>query len=407
MAVRVTLIDRQNYHLFQPLLYQVATGGLSPANIASPLRGILERQQNCRVLQAEVTGFDLRQQRVLLSQGAEPYDYLIVAAGATHSYFGNDHWRPLAPGLKTLNDATRIRAQVLSAFERAERSTDAEQRRRLLTFMVVGGGPTGVELSGALSELAHHTLRGEFRQINPADARILLVDASPSVLSSYPEDLRKKAAGYLDRLQVEVHPRTMVTAIAPGEVTLATGDAEQVVHAETVLWAAGVKASPLAAKLAEAAGLETDRVGRVPVGEDLTLPGWPQVYAIGDMALAKSPQGHPYPGLAPVAIQQGQHAVKQIWRQAQGQSTQGFKYQDYGSMATVGRNAAVVDMGRIRFAGYFAWLTWLFVHLMQLVGFESRLLVLFQWAWNYVTRNRSARLINDPSFADTRAGPGD
>ncbi|WP_231956384.1 NAD(P)/FAD-dependent oxidoreductase [Posidoniimonas polymericola] len=391
--VDLTLVDRANFHLFQPLLYQVATGGLSPANIAAPLRGILRSQTNAKVLQAEVDDFDLDRRRLLLAEGELPYDYLIVAAGSTHSYFGHDEWAEHAPGLKTLDNATEIRAQVLSAFEQAERIEDPAERRRLLTFVIVGGGPTGVEMAGALSELSRHTLKGEFRSIDPAEARIVLIDASPRVLSVYPESLSEKASAFLDRLGVEVHTGVRVTKITDDCVEIENDTGASSIQAETILWAAGVAASPLARRLADAAGLQADRAGRVAVDENLSLAGHDEVMVIGDMASFTGKDGRPLPGVAPVAIQQGKHAAKRIKNLLRGQPTKPFKYFDMGSMATVGRSAAVVSMGKLKFAGFFAWLTWLFVHLMQLVNFQNRVLVLMQWAWSYVTRGRSARLI--------------
>ncbi|WP_146572580.1 NAD(P)/FAD-dependent oxidoreductase [Botrimarina hoheduenensis] len=391
--VSVTLVDRSNHHLFQPLLYQVATGGLSPANIAAPLRSIFHRQQNATVLQGEVVGFNLPAKRVLLADGTLNYDWLVVATGATHSYFGKDEWAPAAPGLKTLDDATDIRARVLRAFEQAERIDDLQEQRRLLTFVVVGAGPTGVELAGALAELSRHTLKGDFRRINPADARLVLIEAGPRVLGPYDPTLSAKAAAYLHRLGVTVLTQKTVTRIDARGVVVRDAAAEEAIPAATVLWAAGVQSSPLAQRLAEAAGLETDRAGRVPVGADLSLGAHANVLVLGDMASCVGKGGKPLPGVAPVAIQQGSHAAAMIRRRLRSQPSTPFRYYDYGSMATIGRSAAVVSMGRLKFAGYFAWLTWLFVHLMQLVSFENRVLVLFQWAWSYLTRGRSAWLI--------------
>ncbi|QDU53860.1 NAD(P)/FAD-dependent oxidoreductase [Aeoliella mucimassa] len=400
--VEVTLVDRSNHHLFQPLLYQVATGGLSPANIAAPLRSILERHANTRVLQAEVVGFDLESRTVKLNEGELAYDSLIVAAGSSHSYFGHPEWSSLAPGLKSIENATDMRARILSAFERAERTDDPEERHRLLTFVIVGGGPTGVELAGALSELSRHTLRHEFRSIKSEEATIMLVDAGPRVLGMYSEHLSDEATKSLEKLGVTLCSGKIVTEIAPSHVVLTKDDQHETVGTETVLWAAGVAASPLAKMLADASGQEVDRQGRIAVNEKLDITGHDNVFVIGDMARCLDADGQPLPGLAPVAIQQGKYAAKLIARRSSGKSLKkGFVYRDWGSMATVGRSMAIVQMGKLEFAGYFAWLVWLFVHLMQLVTFENRLLVLFQWAWNYITRNRSARLITNTPVAIT------
>lgn len=396
--VDVTLVDRHNHHLFQPLLYQVATGGLSPANIAAPLRSILRRQANTTVLQAEVVDFDLANQQVQLADGELPFDSLIVAAGATHSYFGNDHWDQVAPGLKTIENATDIRARVLSAFERAERTEDPAERERLLTFVIVGGGPTGVELAGALSELSRHTLKHDFRRIHSGDAHILLVDAGEHVLSAYPEELSVKAERFLERLDITHLPGHMVTAISPTCVTVKQNEQQRDIATETVLWAAGVQASPLAQKLADATGVEIDRAGRIPIQADLSLPGHPSVMVIGDMAHLEDRSGNPLPGVAPVAVQQGEYAAQRILDRLNNcDEGHPFKYRDYGSMATVGRSLAVADLGKLHFAGFFAWLMWLFIHLMLLVTFQNRVLVLCQWVWSYITHGRSARLITTPA----------
>lgn len=393
--VEVTLVDRQNYHLFQPLLYQVATGQLSPANIAAPLRNVLRRQKNAHVLRGEVQDFDLANREVIIQGERLPYDTLIVAAGMTHSYFGNDDWQSDAPGLKSIEEATEIRHRVLLAFERAEWEEDPERRRRLLTFVIVGGGPTGVELAGALAELSRHTLTNEFRNINPEDARILLVDAVDRVLNVYPESLSTKAAESLNRLGVEIHTGSMVKQIDSHGATLDSNGTQERIDADTVIWAAGVKASPLALKLAESAGdqVETDRSGRLHVTPDLSLPGHPDVFVIGDMSHLVDNSGDLVPGVAPAAIQQGQYVAKAIDRRLRGKTVKPFDYRDYGSLATIGRAAAVAKLGKFKFSGYFAWLLWLFIHLMQLVRFENRVLVFLQWMWNYVTRGRSARLI--------------
>jgi NADH dehydrogenase len=391
--VRVTLLDRRNFHLFQPLLYQVAIGGLSPANIAVPLRALLKRQKNTQVLLAEVVDIDIVNRRVLLSDGTIPYDTLVVAAGARHHYFGHGEWEAKAPGLKTIEDATEIRRRILLAFEAAERESDAERQRAWMTFVVVGGGPTGVELAGALGELAHHTLRGNFQAIDPAEARILLVEGVDRLLPTYIPKLSAKAAEALARLGVTVRTGTVVTDVQPDAVALRSGEHVERIATHTVLWAAGVDPSPLARILAKATSAELDRAGRVVVQPDLTLPGHPELFVIGDMANYGHQTGKPLPGLAPVAIQQGRYVADLIRCRLGGQTLPPFRYKDRGTMATIGRAAAVVDLGWFRFSGFLAWLVWLFVHLMSLVTFGNRLLVLIQWAWNYITRNRSARLI--------------
>jgi NADH dehydrogenase len=391
--VRVTLLDRRNFHLFQPLLYQVATGGLSPANIAAPLRAVLRWQKNVQVLLAEVVDVDVANRRVHLSDGTMDYDTLIVATGARHHYFGNDHWENLAPGLKTIEDATEIRRRILLAFEAAEREPDPDKRRAWMTFVVVGAGPTGVELAGTLGELAHHTLRGNFQSIDPKDAQILLIEGTDRVLPPYVPKLSAKAAAALARLGVTVRTNTVVTDIQPDEVTLRRGDTKECIATHTVLWAAGVQASPLGSRLAQATGAALDRAGRVIVQPDLSLPGHPEIFVIGDLAHYSHQTGKPLPGVAPVAIQQGRHVADLIQRRLGGKTLPPFRYKDYGSMATIGRAAAVADFGWLRISGFLAWLAWLFVHLMYLIEFGNRILVLMQWAGNYMTRNRSARLI--------------
>jgi NADH dehydrogenase len=393
VAVRVTLIDRRNFHLFQPLLYQVATGGLSPANIAAPLRAVLKRQTNARVLMGEVVDIDVAGRRVRLSDEELSYDTLIVATGARHHYFGHPEWEQWAPGLKTVEDATEIRRRVLLAFEAAERETDPARRRALLTFVVVGAGPTGVELAGTIAELARHTLRRDFRSIDPASAVILLLEGTDRVLPPYPPKLSAKAALALARLGVQVRTNALVTDIHPERVTVRSGEQTEIVPCHTVLWAAGVQASPLGTLLARATGAALDRAGRIAVQPDLTLPGHPEIFVIGDMATFTDPTGKPLPGVAPVAMQQGQYVARLIEARLRGQTLPPFRYHDYGSMATIGRNVAVADFGWLRISGYFAWLAWLFIHVLKLIEFDNRVLVLFQWAWNYVTRNRSARLI--------------
>lgn len=396
--VRVTLIDRRNHHLFQPLLYQVATGSLSPANIAAPLRSIVARQKNCEVVLGEVVDFDPEARRVILKDAELVYDVLIVAAGARHSYFGHDEWEPLAPGLKSIEDATTIRRRILSAFEQAEREDDPDLRRRWMTFVVVGAGPTGVELAGSLSELARHTLKHEFRHIDPDEAQIILLDAADSVLSAFPEELSKKAAKSLEKLHVTVRTGALVTAITPDRVTFKHGEDVETIATGTVLWAAGVQASPLGRKLAEATDATTDRAGRIVVEPDMTIAGRPELLVLGDLSNFSHQGDKPLPGLGAVASQQGKYAARLIRDRIKGRETKPFHYRDRGTMATIGRSAAVAHLGRFKFGGFFAWLLWLFVHLMLLVKFENRVLVFVQWAWNYLTFNRSARLITgDPT----------
>lgn len=390
--VQVTLIDRRNFHLFQPLLYQVATGGLSPGEIASPLRAVLTRQKNTRVLLGEVEHIDVDRRCVRLSDGEVPYDELIVATGATHHYFGNDQWEPFAPGLKTIEDATEIRRRVLLAFETAEREPDPARRDAWLTFVVVGAGPTGVELAGALSEIANDTLRNDFRVIRPRDSRIILVEAADRVLPPYPPDLSEKARRSLERLGVTVRLGTSVTAIDDGSVTVASGGHTETIESHTVLWAAGVAASPLARQLAAATGAAIDRAGRIHVAPDLSLPGHPEIVVIGDMAHAEQ-DGALLPGIAPVAMAQGRYAARRAVARAGGREVQPFRYRDKGTMATIGRSSAVADLRFMHVSGLLAWLIWLFIHLLYLVEFENRLLVAVQWAFMYFTRNRGARLI--------------
>ncbi len=391
--VHVTLIDRRNFHLFQPLLYQVATGALSPANIAAPLRWILRRQKNCEVMLAEVVGFDLETSRVHTDGDDVPFDSLIVAAGSRHSYFGRPDWGELAPGLKTIEDATDVRRRVFSAFERAENEHDPGVRRAWLNFAIVGGGPTGVELAGALAEIARHSLSQDFRHINPADAHITIVEAGPRVLGSYSEDLSAKALEALNRLGVRVRTGTMVTDITPLDVELKSSTGVERWPARTVLWAAGVQASPLAKALASSAGCAGDRAGRLVVERDMSLPGFPNVFVLGDMASYAGEDGKPLPGVAPVAIQQGKFVAKLIATRIKGAPAPEFRYHDLGSLATIGRSAAVAQFGKMKFTGFLAWVMWLVIHLMKIVNFRNRLLVLMQWAWSYVSYDRSARLI--------------
>jgi len=397
--VRVTLVDRRNFHLFQPLLYQVATGGLSPANISAPLRSVLGRQANTRVLLAEVRDIEPAARRILLDDGELAYDTLIVAAGSRHHYFGNESWEPLAPGLKSVEDATEIRRRVLLAFERAERERGRSlaRLRAHLTFVVVGGGPTGVELAGALAEIAQHTLRGDFRAIDPATAQIVLVEAGWRILPNYPERLSARARDTLAELGVKVATECMVTGVDPERVVVHRRGRPIRIPAHTVLWAAGNKASPLGRILATRTGAQLDSAGRVVVAPDLSLPDHPEILVLGDMAHCSGRNGEPLPGVAPIAVQQGTYAAKLVKARLAGKKRTPFRYRDLGTMATIGRAAAVADIGPLHFSGLPAWLAWLFVHLMKLVAFENRLLVLLQWMWSYLTWNRSARLITGPS----------
>ena len=392
--VQVTLIDRRNFHLFQPLLYQVATGGLSPANIAAPLRAVLARHSHIAVLMAEVCGFDLAGRRVLFSDDSITYDSLIVAAGSETSYFGHENWDAIAPGLKTIEEATDIRRRVLTAFETAERQRDAVHVRQQLTFVIIGGGPTGVEMAGAVAEMARHTLRGEFRGINPSDARIYLIEGSERVLNAFPPKVSARAQAQLEQLGVTVRLNTLVTDVRSSGVTIRRDEHSEEIVAATSIWAAGVRASSLGKVLADAAGLEPDRQGRVPVAPDLSLPTHPEVFVIGDMALVRPfPDAAPLPGVAPVAMQEGHYVAKLIRHRLRGGTLRPFRYRDRGNMATIGRARAVAVVGPLKFSGLLAWLMWLFIHLMYIVEFQNRLLIFFQWAWNYFTWNRSARLI--------------
>lgn len=387
--VRVTLVDRQNHHLFQPLLYQVATATLSPSEIAAPLRALLGRHQVGVVL-AEVTGVDTAGKRVLLSDGELKYDYLVVATGATHSYFGNDQWAAFAPGLKSIEDAVEIRRRILVAFELAEREPDPEIRRSLLNFVIIGGGPTGVELAGSLAEISRHSLPGDFRNIDPKEARIILIEGVDRVLPVYPDDLSSKARRTLEKLGVEVRTGARVTNINAQGVFIGT----EFIPARTVLWAAGVAASPVARSL----GVELDRAGRVHVTPELTVPGHDDVFVVGDLASLKDAKGEPVPGLAPAAMQEGKHAAHNIRRRLQGKPMEPFNYWDRGSYAVIGRGHAVgIAFRRFKQSGFSAWMAWLLIHITFLIGFRSRLAVLLDWAYSYLTFGKSARIITGPS----------
>lgn len=395
--VEVTLIDRRNFHLFQPLLYQVATGSLSPEDIASPLRGVLKDQKNTRVLTGQVIDVDPQRQVVILENGDEvAYDALIIATGASHHYFGRDaEWAERAPGLKTIEDAVNIRRRVLLAFEAAERERDPLRRRALLNFVIVGGGPTGVELAGALGELARHTMRQEFHAINTAEAQIHLVEGLDRILSTYPEDLSALAAAALGELGVTVQTHTLVTDIADDHVLIKdtlTGE-QTLIPTYTVLWGAGVKASPLSDVLARRAGAALDSAGRVMVRPDLTLPDYPNIFVIGDLAHFDHQTGQPLPGVAQVAMQMGEYAADVLRRRRFDKEVRPFHYRDKGMLAVIGRNQAVADIGRWHFGGFLAWLIWVFVHINFLIEFDNKLKVMTQWGWNYFTRRQGARLI--------------
>jgi NADH dehydrogenase len=411
----ITVIDRKNYHTFQPLLYQVATAGLSPGEIAGPIRSILRRHSNVEVLMAEVTDFDLERRLVKTEEQEVPYDFLIVAAGASHAYFGHDEWEPLAPGLKTIEDALEIRRRVLLAFELAERRAAAGEGNDPLNFVIVGAGPTGVELAGTLAEICRHALANDFRSIDPSRARIHLLEGGAHVLPAYPEDLSRSALEQLRRLGVEVSTSAMVTKIEPGVIYVG----ETRMDADVILWAAGVAASPLGKKL----GVAIDRAGRVLVKADLSIPGHPEVFVIGDLAALKDASGNMLPGVAPVAILEGRFVAKLIAKElnsgvpsfshslregGDSDSRSPFHYHDKGSLATIGRAAAVAQFGRIHISGFLAWLAWLFVHILFLIGFRNRVLVIIQWAWSYVTYERGARLITGgtdlPGWSSVRTG---
>jgi NADH:ubiquinone reductase (H+-translocating) len=388
--VDITVIDRRNFHLFQPLLYQVATAALSPAEIASPIRTVLRRQRNAEVWLGEVVAVDVDGRRVLLADGAAVgYDYLVLATGATHAYFGRDDWAPLAPGLKTIEDATEIRRRFLLAFETAEREMDPDARRRLLTFVIVGAGPTGVELAGAMSEIARQVMPGDFRSIDTAATRIVLVEGLDRVLPLYPPDLSEKARLQLERLGVEVRTDSRVTGITAGAVNI--GD--EVIAAGNVFWAAGVAASRLGAAL----GVPIDRAGRVLVEPDCSVPGHPEIFVVGDLAATVMADGTPVPGVAQGALQMGRHAARQVVADLRGAPRAAFEYRDRGDLATIGRAAAVARLKSMKLSGFPAWLIWVVVHIMYLIGFRNRVLVMLQWGWAYLTYHRGIRLITGDS----------
>jgi NADH:ubiquinone reductase (H+-translocating) len=393
----VTLLDRCNYHLFQPLLYQVATGSLSPANITGPLRQVLKKNKNTTVLLAEAIDIDAANRRVILSDGAIDYDTLIVATGSSHQYFGHDHWEKFAPGLKTIEDATEMRSRILLAFEAAERERDPEKLKAWLTFVIVGGGPTGAELAGALGEIANDTLKHDFRHIDPSESRIILVEGTDRVLPTYPPTLSAAARRMLERLSVTVRTGAMVIDVKEHSVTIKSGDNTEIIPTRTILWAAGVLASPLGRMLEKSAGAKIDRAGRVIVEPDMTVSGHPEIFVIGDLSSFSHQTGKPLPGVAQPAIQQGRYAGKVIAARLRGLQIKPFHYFDKGNLATIGRGAAVADLNFVRLSGWPAWLIWIFVHLMYIVEFKNRLLVFTQWMWLYFTFDRAARLITGKS----------
>jgi NADH:ubiquinone reductase (H+-translocating) len=383
--VSMILLDRTNHHLFQPLLYQVATAGLSPGDIAQPIRHILKHAENLEVVLANADRIDVAEKAVVCADRKVPYDYLIVAAGARHSYFGHDEWEQFAPGLKNLPDVLELRRRILFAFEAAEIAETAAERQKALTFVVVGAGPTGVEMAGAIAELAHTSLADDFHHVNPKDARIVLVDAAPRVLPAFTPGLSESARKQLEQLKVEVRTGVMVKDVGPDGVHV--GD--ELIPARTIVWAAGNAASPLGKSL----GVELDRAGRVKVNEDLTVPGHPEIFVIGDMALFTYQTGEPLPGVCPVAMQMGRHAARNILAAAEGRPMSPFRYHDKGQMATIGRNRAIADLKLVRFGGFLAWLSWLFIHLIFLIGFRNQFFVFLQWTWAYLTYSKGARLI--------------
>ncbi|MBW4562012.1 MAG: NAD(P)/FAD-dependent oxidoreductase [Mojavia pulchra JT2-VF2] len=391
--VNVTLIDKRNFHLFQPLLYQVATGTLSPADISSPLRSVLSKSKNTKVLLGAVDDIDPQAQKVLVGDEAIPYDTLILATGAKHSYFGKDDWEEFAPGLKTVEDAIEMRRRIFTAFEAAEKETDPAKRRAWLTFIIVGGGPTGVELAGAIAELAYQTLKEDFRNIDTSEARILLLEGMDRILPPFAPELSQEAEKSLKGLGVIVQTKTLVTNIENDIVTIRQGDDIREIASKTILWAAGVKASPMGKVLAERTGAELDRAGRVVVEADLSVKGYSNIFVIGDLANFSHQNGKPLPGVAPVAKQEGEYVAALIQQRLKDNVLPPFNYTDHGSLAMIGQNSAVVDLGFIKLKGFFAWLFWLVIHIYFLIEFDNKLVVMIQWAWNSITRNRGARLI--------------
>lgn len=391
--VDVTIIDRRNFHLFQPLLYQVATGGLSPGDIASPLRAVLNRYKNIRVVQGNVDHIEVAGNFVLVDDLKYQYDSLIISAGSSHHYFGNDQWSKIAPGLKTIEDAINIRSHIFQMYEDAEKESDPLKRAELMTFIVIGGGPTGVELAGVLGELAFKTLKNDFRNIDPANTKIYLIEGASRVLPTYPESLSKKAERALSRLGVTIKTNAMVVNVTDNSVKIKSEGDEEYINSKCILWAAGIKASSLGQNIADQIGVTTDKAGRLSILPDLSLPDHPEIMVIGDLAILKDKKGNLLPGTAPVAMQEGRHAANNILNRFNGKSSEPFHYFNKGNLAVIGRNAAVADFGFLKFSGFPAWVIWVFVHIGYLIEFDNKMLVLFQWAWNYFTRKRGARLI--------------
>lgn len=389
----ITLIDKRNFHLFQPLLYQVATGKLAPGDISSPLRAILSHYRNVKVLMDEVIDINPEQHQIVLPTRSLPYDTLIIATGVSHHYFGNDQWEEIAPGLKTVEDAIEMRRRIFRAFEFAEKETDPETRKAWLTFVVVGGGPTGVELAGALGDLAHHALKHDFRSIDTRETRILLLEGVDRVLPPYPPELSAVAAQSLEDLGVTVKTQSLVTGITAESVTVRQGEQTENIPTKTVLWAAGVRASGMGKVLAERTGATLDRVGRVMVNPDLSVPGQPDIFVVGDLAHYAHQNNQPLPGIAPVAMQEGAYVAKLIRRRLKGEDLSSFQYSDVGSLAVIGQNAAVVNLGWLKLSGFIAWLIWVFAHIYYLIEFDNKLIVMIQWVWNYFSRKGGSRLI--------------
>ncbi len=399
--VKVTLIDKRNFHIFQPLLYQVATGGLSPTNISSPLRGILKKSKNIEVLMGEVKNIDSKKQTVQLRSREISYDSLIVATGCNHQYFGNDEWADKAPGLKTVEDALEMRRRIFIAFESAEKETDPKKRQAWLTFAIVGGGPAGVELAGALGELAHGTLKEDFRNFNTKEAKIILVQSPNRILPSYSPSLSSDAQACLENLGVTVMTGTRVIDMDNQGITVSDEDEVKLIRTKTVLWAAGMKASAMAEILAESTGASLDKIGRVIVNPDFKVPGTENIFVIGDLANYSHQEGKPLPGVAPVAMQSGKYVARLIQSRLKNQTIEPFRYWDWGSLAVIGKHAAVVDIGFLRLSGFLAWVFWMFIHVFYLLEFDNKLIVMIQWAWNYFTSSKGARMITSPGELPT------